>query len=235
MVDINIHKKTLSKPLSVNLKGFFVTGVLCLVFVGNIRAQFLDSLVASFKHSPRIDIRQDSRNSFLIKNFVSISGIKVGLNFNRRVKFGIGYDWVAPSIFKWHSPTQQALVLKMRYYSPYFEYQYYKSKHWEYSIPLQLGTGLFFYKNYLKDGTPYKTQKYYFLTYEPHLIVTYKFLKYFGLGFGLGYRLVLIGPGLGKEMNSPMYVIKTKIYFEDIYRDLKLPVFWKGNSTSNNK
>ena len=60
------------------------------------------------------------------------------------------------------------------------------------------------------------------ITYEPAITFQYRFLKYFGAGLGVGYRLMLKpNPQIEEKFTSPVYILKTKIYFQDIWQDIK--------------
>ena len=59
------------------------------------------------------------------------------------------------------------------------------------------------------------------MTYEPAITFQYRLLKYFGAGFGIGYRLMVVpNQQLNEKFTSPVYIFKTRIYFQDILRDL---------------
>jgi hypothetical protein len=58
--------------------------------------------------------------------------------------------------------------------------------------------------------------------YEPYSIGIYKFTPWFGLGFGIGYRLVLVGnKTINENINSPIYVVKAKLYASELLKFFK--------------
>jgi hypothetical protein len=45
---------------------------------------------------------------------------------------------------------------------------------------------------------------------------------YLGVGAGWGYRLVMrTGHSLDERLTAPIYTLGLRIFFEDIYRDMK--------------
>jgi hypothetical protein len=219
---INYFKMPLSKGI------FFV---LCFFFVTNSRAQFFDSIRVDLRRKPSIDFRLDSRTSFISTQPARISGIKIGLVFNKKVRVGIGYNWLNSNISKQSNvvDVSGAAVnvvskLHLNYVSPYFEYSYYISDKLELSIPILIGIGRAYYSsvtsvtllqsNQLGSGL--------LVMYEPYSIGIYKVTPWFGLGFGIGYRLVLVGnKTINENINSPIYVVKAKLYASELLKFFK--------------
>ena len=58
--------------------------------------------------------------------------------------------------------------------------------------------------------------------YEQSITAEYRVLKYLGLGFGLGYRFVVYNKtAINEKLSAPVYIARLKLYFGDIYKDLK--------------
>ena len=58
------------------------------------------------------------------------------------------------------------------------------------------------------------------IIYEPAMTIEYKFLKYFGIGGGVGFRLAIKSNQQIKEsFTAPEYILRFKIYSGDIYKD----------------
>jgi hypothetical protein len=56
--------------------------------------------------------------------------------------------------------------------------------------------------------------------YEPAMTVQYRFLRYFGVSAGLGYRLVFKNNEILKQqMSAPVYLVGLKIFFDDLWKD----------------
>lgn len=190
---------------------------------------FFEGITGSFQHKPTPDLRFDSRNSFITTRVAKIRGLKAGLDFNKTVKVGIGYNWLSSDMIRnrtYLSSTGEQLLadhaLKFAYISPYFEYTFFKEKRWEASIPVQLGIGTARYIYTDNLGSDQKTKARGIFLYEPHMTCLYKPIRYAGIGVGTGYRLLLAGNrAMPENFNSPIYVIKFKLMFGEIMQDLK--------------
>jgi len=201
-----------------------------ILFAVCILSSFMSSKAQSFeqelkdavKTTPRFEFKVDSRHSFINQRGVKTVGVKVGIQFADKLSFGIGYNqlWSPPS----SNISQNGMETKVRlgFYNlcPYLEYVFFRDKKWELSIPVQIGLGSSYYSNNTSIVNE-KLRKEFVMTYEPAITFQYRLLKYFGAGFGIGYRLmVLPNQQLNEKFTSPVYIFKTRIYFQDILRDL---------------
>lgn len=185
--------------------------------------QFEQELKDAIKEKPRLELRLDSRHSFINQSGVRVYGLKVGIQFDNKLSFGLGYNQL-------HSTVKNRInfqgvdynsELKFYHFSPYLEYVFYRDERWELSIPVQFGFGSSFYENKESRG-PEKIGQQFIVSYEPAITFQYRFLKYFGAGMGIGYRLMLKpNSDIEEQFTSPVYIFKTKIYFQDLLRDLK--------------
>jgi len=200
------------------VKGIFFV-LLLQFFVGNSNAQFLDSIKTSFNYKPTVDFRIDTRNSFITHFYARIIGIKLGLDFNKTVKVGVGYNWLSSEIYKQNDKNNAQL--KFWYLSPYLEYTFYRKEKWELSIPVLLGFGSSFYERINSTGHLVITDKHFMTLYEPYMTGQYKIIPWMGLGFGVGYRLIIIGSKESySQLSSPIYVLKIKVLLGEIYRSM---------------
>ena len=195
----------------------------------DVKAQFLDSIKTSFSHTPRPDLKIDSRNSFITQYYAQIMGVKAGLNFNNTVKLGVGYNWLASRITRektiinanGESEKVDAL-LKFAYFSPYMEYTFFRNRKWDISIPVLIGLGWSYYRYHNVLANPIKIDQSFTLLYEPYMTAHYQVIKWVAVGAGVGYRLVLVGnKDLGENFNSPIYVIKIKLLLGEIMDSIK--------------
>lgn len=186
-------------------------------------AQLVDSISHSFTHKPSFYWNYGTNYSFISNQFAGIMNIKMGADFNSTTKIGIGFNWInkgldkqTPVLGYFHSQ------LYMRYVSLFFEYTYFKTKHWEASIPAQIGLGNMNYIHSLSNGTSQKTESKWFILYEPITTIQYRFLRYFAVGGGIGFRIVLPNkPTPEDHFTSVLFVVKSKFYFTDAFRDFK--------------
>jgi hypothetical protein len=208
-------------------------GVFCIIYFlhhAALSQEIKKDIIPLLKTKPQLDLRFNTRNSFISTRSARISGIKIGLSFEKKLKIGIGYNWLNSSITKnYHFESNIGEVnsylekLNLQYISPYIEYTYYHSKKLELTIPIHLGVGwtYFTYQNSPKNMSNLKPRSdlKLLLLYEPYSIAYYKPLPYLGIGFGLGYRLILISKS-NYNLNSPTYVVKLKIYFEEVKKNI---------------
>jgi len=185
---------------------------------------FENEFKESFHTKPKLDIKLDNRFSFIRDNDVKTIGFKVGLNFNRKFKVGLGVNQMLLPVEKKFLNQENVLVpveLEYFYFSPYFEYVYYNSKRWEFSLSTQLGIGGASYRFTDINGKKIKLVESTVLSYEPAMLIDYKIIRWFGIGTGVGYRLVYYkSPGIIEKFSSPVAVLKLKIYLGEIVRTI---------------
>lgn len=185
----------------------------CLV---SSNAQLLDSIQDCFKYKPKPLFKMDARNAFVTSGFVKVKGIKVGLSHHKRVRYGVGYSWMKTDYFIINN--LDSTNLRFSYANLFFEYAFFKSKNWQLEIPIQVGFGRISYQ----DLESNLLQKQWVPIWEPAMTFEYLFLKYFGIGAGVGYRLVFKSKTpISEKFTSPIYIFRFKIYFDQLYKDMK--------------
>jgi hypothetical protein len=201
--------------------------IFCLVFifVPNTKAQsFEEELKTAITKKPKLEVRMDSRHSFINQTGVKTVGFKVGIQFNEKLSFGMGYNQLWSPLSGTITDHGVEIRVNLAFYnvSPYVEYVFFRDDKWELSIPVQFGFGSSYYKNSGNQGTG-QLRKEFVMSYEPAITFQYRFLKYFGAGFGIGYRLMIIpNQQLEEKFTSPVFIFKTGIYFQDVFRDLNI-------------
>lgn len=177
-----------------------------------------------FETKPKLDVKLDNRFSFIRDTDVKTVGVKVGLNFNRKFKVGLGINQMLLAAEKSFLNEDDILVpvdLEYFYFSPYVEYVYYESKRWEFSLSAQLGFGGANYSSTDPVGKKIKLVESTVLSYEPAMLIDYKIIRWIGIGTGIGYRFVYYkSPGVNEQFSSPEYVLKLKIYLGEIVRTI---------------
>ncbi len=179
-------------------------------------SQMFDSIGNSFTYKPKFLLKLDARNSFVANSFSKFNGVKLGLDFNNTTRIGIGYSWLkTENNFYLNNDSSTLYQLSFSYIAPFIEYKFYNAGNWSAEIPVQLGLGVAKYKN---EADVIK-RTWVFL-YEPAMAVEYRFLKYFGIGGGVGLRLALkLNSEINENLSAPVYVVRFKIYFNDIYKE----------------
>ena len=189
-----------------------------------LSAQLLDSIGLFLQEPPRVVAKLDMRGSFVDNRNVRIMGVKLGLQHAGRFQYGIGYSFLL-------TPVEQEVTvegvpttarLRLGYVTPYVDYAFYQRGPWEVRIPVQLGigSGAVVYDD--ADGRTQRFARSGVLFYEPAMVVQYRFLKYFGVAGGWGYRLALYTHhDLDTSLSAPIYIIGLRLFFDDLVRDAR--------------
>lgn len=216
-------------------------GIILAVFVfifGFINAQtshFLDSIDLSLKERPRFLIDYGTRNSFVAGRRAQMSAVRFGVTFGEKFSAGGGYNELTGRVYRTRyisKGTEELDRLRVQYMAYFIEYTFYKTKHWEFTIPVQLGLGRSFYHpafyvpNSLINYKMFNPK--FILVYEPTMSCTYNFNRWLGTGVDVGYRVLLLGrKSVAQKFNSPIYVLSIKLYYGTMYRDIKKYIYKK--------
>jgi hypothetical protein len=204
----------------------------CLLQFKAIAQPTLDTIQWCLKQKPHVFGKLDTRNSFIYNSRIKIFGIKVGLSYGKRLYIGIGYNQIYPNaraksfdkqIYYTNDINASdsiAAKLQLFYFSAQLEYIYYRNKHWQLSMPIQIGLGQTYYK-YVLDEKKHFIERYTCLIYEPAVSVEYRFVKWIGVGADVGFRFMLTeSKQLNQQFNSPTYAFKFLIYYDEIFKSL---------------
>jgi hypothetical protein len=205
--------------------------LLFLLFLMNSKAQpTLDTIRYCLQQKPQPFIKFDGRNSFIENSRAKIFGVKAGVSFGKRLHFGLGYNQLIPPTSSFdkivYFPDSYGSMfpvikrLRMYYLSVHAEYVFYQTKHWELSMPLQLGIGKSYY-TYSIFGSKQRSDEAFNFIYEPAVSIEYKIVKWFGVGADVGYRFMLTSDKqLNTNFTSPTYAFKLLIYYSEIFKSL---------------
>ena len=179
---------------------------------------------AALGEEPLPIVKLDLRGSFISNERVQFAGIKFGLEHSARFQYGIGYSFLWSRVENVETvPVDGAVTTRLRfgYVTPYAECAFYRKGPWELRMPVQFGfgSGSVVYDDAV--GRTRKLQKSGVFLYEPSITVQYRFLKYFGLGAGWGYRLVLRSAPLAEGLTAPIYTFGLKVFFGDLSKDIR--------------
>lgn len=211
--------------MTLNFKILLFILLLCITVSAQVaeRPPFEEEFSNSFHTKPKLDVKFDNRFSFIQDNDVRTIGLKVGLSFDRKFKVGIGINQMLTNTDN-QVLVEDSLVdiaLDYFYFSPYIEYTFYNSKRWAFSLATQFGFGNASYEYVDKNNQLVKLAKSTVLSYEPAMLIDYKIVRWFGVGTGVGYRLIYYkSSGVNENFTSPMYVIKLKVYLGEIVRTI---------------
>lgn len=208
------------KRLALSL--FFVLSAVAM------QAQVLDEIKGSFSKKPKFFFNFTQYNSFINRESANISGIKAGLEFNQKVRLGLGYGWLSSDIVDKIAIQKNDLSyqtngqLKFNFVNTSFEYEFYTNDSWHLSVPLVVGAGGAHYEyidRITKERTSTKNST--VVLFEPTVNAQYNIISWVGVSAGLGYRFAVNGTrDYRKNFSSPIYTISLKIFFDEIYRDV---------------
>ncbi|MEO8068901.1 MAG: hypothetical protein ABI599_14485 [Flavobacteriales bacterium] len=191
-------------------------------------AQLLDSIHLFMQEEPRIVVKLDTRGSFISNEPISMYGVKVGWEHAKRFQYGFGYSVLLKPVHRQRQVFEAGAYrmadsrLRMGHVSAYAEYAFYQRGHWEVRIPVQVGVGHGSVVYEDLTGETRKWQKTWFFLYEPGMTVQYRFLTYFAVHAGFGYRLVFrTSASLGEQLTAPIYMAGLRLFTSDILRDMK--------------
>ncbi len=202
--------------------------LLLVTYAMIIQAQITDEISQSFRTKPKFFFNFTQYNSFINRQSANISGIKAGLEFNKKVRLGIGYGWLNSDIVDKIAIDKNDLAyqtngqLKFNFISTSFEYEFYTNDSWHLSVPLVIGAGGAHYE-YIDRLTKNRTSTKNFpvVLFEPTVNAQYNIIDWVGVSAGLGYRVAVnASKDYRKNFGSPIYNIQLKIFFDEIYREM---------------
>jgi hypothetical protein len=210
-------------------KRLFLILFYCFISLGLFSQPAMDTIKLSLKKKPSIYGKFGTRSSFVDNYRTEILGISLGLNYNDRIRFTMGYHTLYSSaaffnnnIYFFNSAlnvvdSSQA-KLHLNYGSLQAEYVYYNINKWRFTIPILLGFGKIFYQYNGISGKERINNRFAF-TYEPAVSVEYKLLWWLGLSADVGFRFVLTNyKYFNEKINSPTYAFKAFVYYGEIYK-----------------
>ena len=208
-----------------------ISFLICVITI-NCKAQLFDTIKSDLKLKPVFHYKFDSRSAFIGNRNANVWGIKFGIGFNRRIRFGLGYNYLKsrlPSKVDFISPKNGEIIkarLRMRYISIYTEYVYYRKNKWELSVPVQLGIGTTKYVSFVNPNGNYQTPAHLVILYEPCLSINYRVVPFIAVGTEIGLRLALHkNNSVEEQLTAPIYVFKVLIYWSDM-----INYFWPNNN-----
>lgn len=169
-----------------------------------------DSLDGIFKQQIEPTGSWDTWGTFVEGRSVNMQSLKAGIEFGGRMSFGLNYSWLSSNYaheITLSNRTWQGQY-ELRYFGPYFDFEFFHRGRWMGSIPIQLGLGRSFLR-YTDDlGNELKLNTAPVLVYEPAMSFRYNVANLVELGAGVGYRFMLKNnQSIGLPVASPNFVV----------------------------
>jgi hypothetical protein len=162
----------------------------------------------------------EGRNAFVRTHHASFLGVRLGVEFKFPIRTGIGYYWMQTHIdSQLFDPSEyqnsgSSATPRMRYAMAYVEYTFWEEDGWSLGVPLQLGFGETFYRT----DTEVHVANGFVMPLESGMEVSYRFIRWAGLGVGLGYRLILVNSsGVKESFNSPYYQVRVQLALNELF------------------
>lgn len=198
----------------------YVIIFLLLTFYTYSFAQVTDST----KFITSINFNFNNRLSYSDNKLYKIFGFKLGFSMLRKHKVGIGFNYLYSDIYDIKTIKIDNISYDIKspltYYfiTAFYEPILYQNKHWEFSIPFQIGIGESFF-SYSINNKRNIYNKSNIINIESVLSGHYKIFWWLGIGSGVGYNYNLkTTSSIDKNFNGIVFYAKIKIFVGDIYK-----------------
>ncbi len=184
----------------------------------------MDTLHEVFKRKSGIDARFESRYSFIGNKIIGVTGFRLGVAFQRKLRIGGGLSWLRTDYKKqFYQLNEFGTIdtinkyLKFGYACFYVDFVFYKNKRWQLSVPIQVGGGFAWYQKNITYNYNGSDKKYFLLLYEPGITAQFKVFKWFGLGSDVAFRFTPYNKKIGEHLSSPTYSFKIMFWFDQLF------------------
>jgi len=169
-----------------------------------------DSLDGIFQQPVEPTGSWDTWGTFVEGRSVNMQSLKAGAEFGGKMSIGLSYSWLSSNYA--HEITLSNRIwqaqYELRYFGPYFDFEFFHRGRWVGSIPIQLGFGRSFLRYTDDQGDELKLNTAPVLVYEPAMSFRYNVANLIELGAGVGYRFMLKNnQSIGLPVASPNFVV----------------------------
>jgi hypothetical protein len=164
----------------------------------------------------------DNRFSSIRGQEVTVFGAKVGLQYKKLTRFGIGGSSVLNPIyityFNKRLNTSETNKIKFWYFSVFNDWILYKNQKWECFLTEQIGFGDPNFTKEINNDIVSDVDVNLYIN-EISGQINYKLTPWVGLGVGIGYRNLLNKKSvLNATFDAPIYIAKIIIYPEYFFK-----------------
>jgi hypothetical protein len=225
------YRKSLSYCILFNLREALLIPALLFLFTLPCKAQFKDTIIYSMQQKPQVFVTLASFNTFIDHDFASIDGLRAGLDYNNRIRYGLGYfalannsvvsDIVITDTSGTYTTNGQ---LRLHFFTLSTEYFFKNKFPWMFSVlPFNVGFGSAKYE-YVPSGLHQRvsTPKEFVILYQPALSFQYSFLSWFGAGLTGGYRYTLYrSKKQSQHLNAPAFSFDIRVSLDILFKEIK--------------
>jgi hypothetical protein len=204
-----------------------------LPFTASAQSRVLEEIQTSLNHKPRFVFSFDGRNTFIAGQNARLFGLRPALDFNEKLRIGLG-------LYGLNSQIDRVLIaqsanvdlqndtlpvkLQFAYLALFAEYAFYRSRHWEFGIPLALGLGSSSYVFQPAGSKPLVFHERSIMLAEGAIYSQYRVLPWLGIQVSAGYRQILKrNRSVPGNFSGPIYTIAIKVFLGKLYRSVFPP------------
>lgn len=199
----------------------------CCITVFNVFYSQGDSITVKEKEDVKFLFTLDARGSRVFDQKVSFYGIKMGLNYQDKNRFGIGLYGLKQPIQQINTPVDYLKYpdatdtnqVDFNYFSFFYERVWLKNKRWELTTPIHLGLGglVASYKDTSGNFVPYLRGGSWLV--EVSGVAQYKVFRWFAIGAGFGQRWLLTRDKPAKKViNGPVTILQFKLLLGELFK-----------------
>jgi len=164
----------------------------------------------------KVDFVLDGRQTLLSNTRVRLGGIRVGLEYRRVNRFGIGIytlgDGVNVNSLAEVDSRINAATLNLAYASLFYERILFFHRKWEWSVTAHLGAGEITGKYRLPDESEDRTYSQLVRPLEGSTLLYFNLNYFISIGAGVGYRYIPSTPEeLRSVYNAPVGILRLRI------------------------
>ncbi len=165
----------------------------------------------------------DNRFSSIREKEVTVFGIKVGFQYKKLTRFGVGSSFIVNPVyfdyFNKRVKAQETNKISFWYFSVFNDWIIFKNKKWECFATEQIGFGKPNFTKEINNDIVSDVNVDLFVN-ELSGQVNYKVVKGIGLGTGIGYRNLLNKKSpLNATFDAPIFIAKIIIYPETFFNN----------------
>jgi len=186
-------------------------------YTDNEDIDMFEKINDALQTTPKFYFSFDTKNTFISNRRGTFFGFKIGAEYDKLFRYGLGfntlYNKTYANIVNGIKESEEAL--NFNYLSIFAEYIFYNDKpKYEFSMPINLGFGY----SWLSDNI--STTGHFMLLYEAQLNGMYFPIKFFGIGAGVGYRIMLINnPHIDEQFTAPIYSFRAKLILGKLFNN----------------
>ncbi len=170
----------------------------------------------------------DARRSFVMDRNVKFNGIKIGLTYLDKARFGLGFYGMRNPIRMQgiqldpmeYPNASDTIYFNFTYSGLFYEPIWYNSKRWQLSTPVNFGGGEITLSYKVKDST--RTEQFMkggVPVFGVRGAAQFKVFRWLAVGTGLGYRFILVEDKQVKSsISAPFYNFSVKVLFGELFR-----------------